>query len=313
MPTKQELADQIGDDIIGVGEEKAIPDDDPTVGTPPLGGKEYDVLPVESKSDKDEDETEDKKKDEMEPVATLADGQFPATEKGIKGMEAALKTHQSAADKQKKILVEAGFVQGEDGEWTKPAESVGKPGGLMTGFDPDLLAIDILGEPDEPDVEIPKDYDPSNPIHVQKLVRGEVRAASENSQKISSISNQIKELVDLNPGISPEEIKETINWYRGGNLRLATLHAIRKGKVPVGTAVKTSEVDTSEDLTKADRDAAVAAALKDLEKAQEDRKNLVPGTVTPGSGKTGDSDKTIEEAIGDDIVDQSRRDHARRI
>lgn len=306
----KEAADKIGDSIIA---ENTGTEDDIVVGQPPLGGVEHDVdPPADPPVVKEGDDAE--KGDKTKTEQTLAGGQFPATAKGITDMETALKTHQSAADKHKATLVEAGFIEGEDGKWVKPAESAGSVKGVALGFDPDILARDILGPPVESDDnDAPKDYDPTNPLHVQKLMRGEVRAERERTENVNDVANQIREIIDLNPGITKEEIEDTVNWYKGGGLRLASLHAIHKGTQPVGSKAQTSEVDTSEAVTKADKDAAVAAALKDFDKAQADRENIVPGTAVSGTGALGDEEKSPGDEIGDNIVTQSHKDRSRRI
>jgi len=306
MAKDKSVADQIGDDIVDI-ENSTDADDDPIVGTPPLDSKEYPDSPA------DPPEGDDEGGEKVKTEQTLAGGQFPATSKGIAAMERALSVHQSAADKHKATLVEAGYVEAEDGTWIKPAAAASATGAVAPGFDPVGLAMDLLGPPVESDDnDVPKDYDPSNPLHVKKLMRSEVRADREHTQQTDRIVSEIKELVEQNPGITEAEIRETVDWYKGGGLRLASLHAIHHGK-SVSPKTATSEVNTSEAVNQADKDAAVAAALKDLEAAQKDRENIVPGSVNPGSGPGGETERTVDEEIGDDIVSQSARDGAKRI
>jgi len=103
-----------------------------------------------------------------------------------------------------------------------------------------------------------------------------------------------------------------VDWARDGNLSLTSLYAIKTGKAPATGASEASEVKPSESTEdKAASAVARAAALRDLEKAQEARENIPPGSVTPGSGPGGAGKKPVEDEIGDEIVAQSKRDKRR--
>lgn len=307
---KKDRADQIGDEIVEAagGDLDTSPDDDPTVGTPPLEAKEEAVVD-------DAKPAEGAEKDDEKPPegdAPLLGGSFPASAEGIAQMEEVLKGHQAGRDRAEATLLKAGFVKGEDGVFVKPADAPSiMPEGL-SGFDADLLAVELLGEPEEKEVEVPEDYDPTNPLHVVKMMRGVVRDEREADRGTATIANQIRELRQYYPAITRDEVKALVDWAREGNLSLTSLYAIKTGKAPATGASDTSEVKPSESTEdKAADEAARATALRDFEKAQAARGAAPPGTETPGAGAGGTGKKSPEDKIGDEIVEQSEKERRR--
>jgi hypothetical protein len=324
-------ADQIGDAIVG---EHGIDDDSVSIEKSPvgddseLGPKEYpqdeEDLTGSAESGEGEAAAEGDagsdgtgKSTESEPLLA---NQFPMTPEGIVKLEDAALGHQSARDKAETTLRNAGYTRDDNGNWVPPADRGGErvPERVRgKGFNAERIARKLLESTvknETVDVEIPEDYDPTNPAHLVQLVKGVLKSERAIDDQFRDVQADLIELQEYFPDVSLEDLEETLDFVDQGGLSLVAAHAIRTG----GISKFQRQSRDGEGSDKVGEEKKVnprtAAALEELRQAREKTGRPIPGTGSAGAGShVEEEEKSLPDQIGDDIVESAQTGRRKRI